>query len=278
MTGFPGMNKPRFVDVPLFAEEALWHELELTPKPGLVDKLNNGAHSDMDHALFVRSISAIAPWFRHFEQLGYEHANKPDPLQLGLLRPAGIACEQAMYKATGGINTHKGAIFALGLLCFAAGRLRGQQRPLIVSIICRQVRDICSGLVERELAAAPLANTAGERQYRQYRLTGARGEAESGFATIRDHVLPGWHQRQGDERLHHVLLQLMAVNQDSNLVSRGGMAGLNYVQNYAAMLLQNGWERRDLIEMDRCFIARRLSPGGSADLLSVTIVLGALLR
>lgn len=277
MTGFPGI-KPRFVNVPLFAEEALWQELELTPKPGLVDRLNSGSHDDMDYALFGRSISAIAPWFRQFELLGYEHAAQPDEVQLSLLRPMGIACERSMYAATGGINTHKGAIFALGLLCFAAGRLRGQQRPLIVQLLCRQVSDICRGLVARELAMERPASTAGERQYRRFALTGARGEAESGFATVRKYILPDWYQEKGAAHLHYVLLKLMAVNPDSNLVSRGGIDGLHYVQHYASRLLQGGWETRDLFEMDRCLIARRLSPGGSADLLSVAIVLGALLR
>ena len=112
MTGLLA-TKPRQADVPALAEAALWQELELTPKPGLVDKLNNGAHRDMDHALFVRSIAAITPWFSRFAELGSAHADKPAGEQLRLLRPMGLACEQAMYAATNGVNTHKGGIFAL---------------------------------------------------------------------------------------------------------------------------------------------------------------------
>lgn len=246
------------------AEEALWQELELTPKPGLVDKYNNGAHRDMDHALFVRSIAAITPWFSRFTELGEKHAHLPASEQLRMIRPMGIACEQAMYAATGGVNTHKGGIFALGLLCFAAGRL-GEVNP---QRLCSEVSDICRGLVERELAARSSQATAGERQFHQFGLTGARGEAESGFATVRK-ALSGWNRRH----LHALLLRLMAVNPDSNLVSRGGMNGLRYVQDYAHDLLENGWDEGALIAMDNALITRNLSPGGSADLLSVGWVL-----
>ena len=263
MTGLPA-TKFCAIEVPRLAEEALWQELELTPKPGLVDRLNNGAHHDMDHALFVRSITAITPWLSRFTELGSDYADQPAGEQLRLLRPMGIACEQAMYAATGGVNTHKGGIFALGLLCFAAGRVR----EVTASNLCREVGILCRGLVARELAGRSAAATAGERQFQQLGLTGARGEAESGFATVR-RVLPQWNGRQ----LHDLLLRLMAVNPDSNLVSRGGIHGLRYVQSYAQTLLANGWDRRRLLEMDRALIRRHLSPGGSADLLSVAWVL-----
>ncbi|HHG8774318.1 TPA: triphosphoribosyl-dephospho-CoA synthase CitG [Raoultella planticola] len=263
MTGLLA-TKFRAVDVPRLAQEALWQELELTPKPGLVDRLNSGSHRDMDHSLFVRSIAAVAPWFSRFAELGLAHAEEPAAGQLRRLRPMGMACEQAMYAATGGVNTHKGGIFALGLLCFAAGRLRN----VSAENLCAEVRLLCRGLVARELAGRRGSATAGERQFQQWGLTGARGEAESGFATVRS-VLPRWDGRQ----LHDLLLRLMAVNLDSNLVSRGGMDGLRYVQNYAQTLLANGWDRRQLLAMDRALIARHLSPGGSADLLSVGWVL-----
>ena len=148
MTGLLA-TKPRIADVPALAEAALWQELELTPKPGLVDKLNNGSHRDMDHALFARSIAAITPWFARFAELGNAHADKPADAQLRIIRPMGMACEQAMYAATNGVNTHKGGIFALGLLCFAAGRVNN----LSADSLCCEVGNICRGLVSRELAA-----------------------------------------------------------------------------------------------------------------------------
>lgn len=266
MTGLLA-TKLRPADVPALAEAALWQELELTPKPGLVDKLNNGAHRDMDHALFVRSIAAITPWFSRFAELGSAHADKPADEQLRVLRPMGMACEQAMYAATNGVNTHKGGIFALGLLCFAAGRVK----RVSADSLCCEVSNLCSGLVSRELAARSGQATAGERQYKLYGLTGARGEAESGFATVRK-ALAQWDGHS----LHDLLLRLMSVNQDSNLVSRGGIEGLRYVQGYARKLLAAGWDREALLRMDNTLIARNLSPGGSADLLSVGWVLAAI--
>lgn len=150
MTGLLA-TEPRPVDLPALAADALWQELELTPKPGLVDRLNNGSHRDMDHALFVRSIMAITPWFARFAELGEAHAAKPADRQLRILRPMGMACEQAMYAATGGVNTHKGGIFALGLLCFAAGRVKN----ISADSLCCEVSNICRGLVARQKAALP---------------------------------------------------------------------------------------------------------------------------
>ncbi|WP_407731597.1 triphosphoribosyl-dephospho-CoA synthase CitG [Pseudocitrobacter faecalis] len=262
--------KPRAINVASLAEEALWQELELTPKPGLVDKNNNGSHRDMNHALFVRSIQAISPWFARFEAAGREFAPRTDREQLALLRPIGIACEQAMLRVTHGVNTHKGGIFALGLLCFAAGRLAEKGMQMNALSLSTQVSEICQGMVQRELASRQSRATAGEKQFHQFGLTGARGEAESGFATVMRHVLPHWNSHS----MHEMLLRLMAVNPDSNLVSRGGMAGMRYVQNHAQQLLARGWQHDDLIDMDNQLIARNLSPGGSADLLSVAWVLG----
>jgi len=272
MAGLPA-TKPAVAFVPALAARALRQELDLTPKPGLVDSANSGAHRDMDYALFLASIDAITPWFARFEQAGFDHAHRPAAAQLRLIRPMGIACEQAMFAATDGVNTHKGGIFSLGLLSFAAGRLRGLGWQLSADALCNEVSAICRGLVARELAGRAQAITAGEKQFRDYGLTGARGEAEQGFITVRRAVLPFWQQEQGERRLHNALLRLMAVNRDSNLVSRGGLAGLRYVQDYAQQLLATGWEKDDLRQMDQALIERHLSPGGSADLLAVAYVL-----
>lgn len=267
---------PITVDVPALAAQALHLELSLTPKPGLVDRVNNGSHHDMDHALFLSSIAAITPWFTIFSQTGAKNAHKPAAAQLSLLRPAGLACEQAMFTATNGVNTHKGGIFSLGLLCFAAGRLQAQQQVLTADTLCQEVSAICQGLVDRELVSRPRAATAGEKQFRDYGLTGARGEAELGFITVRRAVLPYWHQEQGERRFQHALLRLMACNRDSNLVSRGGIEGMHYVQQYALTLLATHWDNDALYQMDKALIARHLSPGGSADLLAVSCVLAQL--
>lgn len=263
-------SPPAAGSLPARAVKALQEELLLTPKPGLVDTHNSGAHQDMDHALFTRSIKAISPWFDLFQQLGWEQANRPAAEQLATLRPAGLACEQAMFEATGGVNTHQGGIFSLGLLCCAAGRLIGRHQPVDCNTLCLEVSEICQGIVARELTTS---NSTSAHLYRTFSLSGARGEAESGFATVRQYILPYWYHDHGSRQRHHALLRLMAVNADTNLVSRGGLGGLHYVQQAARQLLNSAWDVIDIYKMDHDLIQRNLSPGGSADLLAVATVL-----
>ncbi|HEY0211354.1 triphosphoribosyl-dephospho-CoA synthase CitG [Acerihabitans sp.] len=262
----------------LLAAAALREEVMLTPKPGLVDRRNNGAHRDMDLPLFMASITAIAPWFGRFAACGERHADMPAEQALTVIRPVGHACEQAMFAATGGVNTHKGGIFSLGLLCAAAGRLTGRGRKLTRGALCAEVAAMCARLVATELAGCRRPATVGEHLYLRHGLTGARGEAAGGFATVRDHALPAWDRLQAaggdrDTALLHGLLVLMAHNRDTNLVSRGGLAGLGFVQGHARRLLAKGWRTQDLEIMDRALTRRNLSPGGSADLLAVMAVL-----
>lgn len=274
MINYARLDRSDSLEIVLLARQAMIDEVLLTPKPGLVDARNNGSHRDMDLCLFMRSIDAITPWFSRFWALGFRFSHRAESALLRLIRPVGIACEQAMFKATHGVNTHKGGIFSLGLLCTAAGWLSGRQEAVTLFSLCETVRLMTKGLVARELHGRQQANTAGERLFLQHGLTGARGEVESGFQLIRQHILPWWFsERCPQRRLHHALLCLMAVNPDTNLVSRGGMEGLRFVQLYAAQLLEDGWQLADLAKMDEALIARNLSPGGSADLLAVAQIL-----
>jgi len=263
-----------------YADWALLAELMLTPKPGLVDRRNCGAHRDMDIQTFLASARAIAPWWPRFVEIGSAWAHIPACDFLPLVRPAGVLCEQAMLQATNGVNTHKGAIFSLGLLCCAAGRLLAQRVTLTRDRLCTEVANICVGLVARELNGARAAQTAGERLFRRYGLTGARGEAAAGYALVRAVALPVYDRLRlsgvgEDVALLQVLLQLLAANGDTNLVSRGGLASLNYVRAYARKLLREGGALtpggvKKMAAFDDDLIARHLSPGGSADLLAVT--------
>ncbi|WP_343711091.1 triphosphoribosyl-dephospho-CoA synthase CitG [Kosakonia radicincitans] len=265
------------------AAEGMYREVILTPKPGLVDRHNNGSHIDMDFNLFMSSIAAIAPWFALFVAKGRQTAKQEPRQTLLAIRPVGLACEQAMFRATGGINTHKGGIFSLGLFCSAAGRLKGKGEAINRRALCREVSLICAGMVSRELKHNGDAKTKGEQLFRDYGFTGARGEAESGFATVRIHGLPVWENAinagySPEESLLRVLLSLMAHNPDTNILARGGLKGLRYAQRYAARILRikhftGNRFRQALLNMDKAFIARNLSPGGSADLLAVTWLL-----
>jgi triphosphoribosyl-dephospho-CoA synthase len=267
-----------------YADQALLAELMLTPKPGLVDRRNSGAHRDMDMQTFLASARAIAPWWPRFVEVGYACAHMPAGDFLPLVRPTGVLCEQAMLQATYGVNTHKGAIFSLGLLCAAAGRLLAHRIALNRERLCAEVAHICVGLVERELNGTRAAHTAGERIFKRYGLTGARGEAASGYALVRTVALPVYDRLRlggvGDDvALLQALLHLLAVNGDTNLVSRGGLASLEYVRDYARKLLRKGGVLvpdglNKMEAFDDELIARHLSPGGSADLLGVAWFLG----
>jgi len=272
MAGTVCSEHPVSTDIAALAAEALRREVWLTPKPGLVDSANNGSHSDMDLPLFLRSIDAITPWLHQFFTLGQQDFLQPSQGMLMRIRPTGLACEQAMFGATQGINTHKGGIFSLGLLCTAAGRLIGQCRLLTRNRLCAAVAAITQGLVERELQHCRQPVSAGERLFVAHGMTGARGEVQSGFLTLRRHVFPYWYQESHSERRSlNALLRLMAYNPDTNLVARGGLSGLHFVQDYARRLLNTGWQTEDLQQMDNALIARHLSPGGSADLLAIAI-------
>ncbi|MBP2309459.1 triphosphoribosyl-dephospho-CoA synthase CitG [Azospirillum melinis] len=259
------------------AHRSLLRELLLTPKPGLVDRRNCGSHRDMDLSSFLASARAIAPWFRRFFERGLEGCAVPADLFLAGIRADGMACERVMLHATGGVNTHKGSIFAFGLLCAAAGRLAGQGRALRREPLCAEVAAICAEVVG-ELRRPGEAGTAGEHLYRRHGLTGARGEAASGFATVRNHALPAFERlRPHGPRmaLHAALLELLAFNPDTNVVSRGGLAGLAFLQGEAMRLRRDGGVAAPdylhrLAALDDGAIRRNLSPGGSADLLAVT--------
>jgi triphosphoribosyl-dephospho-CoA synthase len=263
-----------------FADQALRTELMLTPKPGLVDQRNCGAHCDMDLGTFLASAEAMALWWSHFVKIGCACPDIPVGDFLGWVRPAGVGCEKVMLEATGGVNTHKGAIFALGLFCSAAGRLLARNIDLNRERLCSEVAWICAGLVDRELRGMQATISAGECSFRRYGMTGARGEAASGYAVVRAVALPVYDRLQrdgvsGTVALLQVLLHIMAVNGDTNLVSRGGLAGLNFVREHSGKLLREGGVLapdglRKIEAFDAELIRRHLSPGGSADLLAVT--------
>ncbi|NVO15303.1 MAG: triphosphoribosyl-dephospho-CoA synthase CitG [Rhodoplanes sp.] len=259
--------------------DALMREVRLTPKPGLVDLRNTGSHRDMDVSTFVASAAAIRPGLAGFVVLGAEIALAPAEAVLELARPAGMACERAMLAATGGVNTHKGSIFAFGLLLCAAGRLWALGLPLDADAVCAEVARITDGIVARELRRPGEPRTAGERLFQRHGLTGARGEAESGFATVRSGALPVLERalaagRDDESALAAAFLHLLEHNADTNLAARGGLAGLTWARAEAGRLARAGGidapDYRDRMRaLDDAFIARNLSPGGSADLLAV---------
>ncbi len=253
------------------ARAALEAEVALTPKPGLVDQRNNGAHDDMDLSLFLRSARTLEPWFCRFAEMGRQAPSslQPDQLFASLRRP-GRQAERDMYTATGGVNTHKGVVFSLGLLCAAGGRLCSSGQAVVSDALCQLAAEMTAGLCKREL---PM-------QGGKYGAAGARGEAESGFSTVRNISLPRLREYLRDrltleESCLRTLLHLMATVRDTNLLSRGGVRQAQWVRNQA-LWLSGHFSLDALMDFDDQMIRRSLSPGGCADLIAVTLFLWAI--
>ncbi|TFZ46632.1 triphosphoribosyl-dephospho-CoA synthase MdcB [Stenotrophomonas maltophilia] len=251
------------------AVASLHTELACAPKPGLVTPFDSGSHDDMDAGTFLRSLFALRHYFTAVAREGAAGA------PFAVLRAHGIAAEAAMLRATGGINTHRGAIFSLGLLVAASAACRRKQghapSGAQVCLAVRQWNDA--------LAAAPLnADSPGQRARTLHGVAGVREQAAAGYPILRELALPTLRHALGSglpahAALCHTLMQLIAQVDDLNLLHRGGADGLRWAQQQAAAFLSCGgafapdWHTR-LHGIGDAFAARRLSPGGSADLLA----------
>lgn len=264
---------------------ALLDEVCTTPKPGLVDRANNGSHRDMDIFTFNASAAALAPYWGRCFQIGQETAKVAPADTFQTLRTAGQAAERAMFAATGGINTHKGAIFTLGIICGAAGRLWTAEAPCRKpEIILAECASMASAAVETDFARlnGGHARTAGEKLYLAQGLTGVRGEAARGFPGVRDCALPALKEALNTGRSRNdagaiALLRLIARGTDTNMAARGGPERAKKAAEDCAQLLKHGPlpEMEELSRLDLEFIRENLSPGGCADLLAATLFLNS---
>lgn len=234
------------------AENALLAEVHFTPKPGLVDEANNGAHRDMDVPLFERSAHALRPCFEEFVRLGIQGASP------AALQQAGVRAEQAMFAATGGVNTHKGAIYSGALLLHAAGRLLSGEEE----------GDLCE--LAAQTAAAIPAPTGTHGAAVRAQCGGICTEAVSGYPTAQA-VL---RQLRQSGPLDALLLSMSRLD-DSTLWHRGGAEGAQLVRSRAADILAAPASEREARtrRLDAELIERNLSPGGSADLLAMAFFL-----
>jgi triphosphoribosyl-dephospho-CoA synthase len=256
---------------------ALREELETWPKPGLVSPRDPGAHGDMDVATFAASLRALRDYFPAAAAAGGAG------LPFAALRALGVRAEARMLAATGGVNTHRGAIFALGLLAAAAGRLAAAGAAIHPPALRETVRRAWAGPL-RALPAA--AGTHGAAVARRHRVGGARAEAIAGFPHLFEVALPAFEgalRRGADRRAAAVqaLLSTVAVLPDTNLLWRGGAAGLAFARAGARDFLRAGGVHRGGWEvgaraLHAALVSRRLSPGGSADLLAAALFVHAL--
>lgn len=259
---------------------ALREELHVSPKPGLVTPEGRGAHADMDAAKFAASVRALRGAFPALARAGMAR------LPFGTLRALGVCAEERMLEATGGVNTHRGAIFTLGLLAAAAGRLAGDGATIEAAALRDTVRRVYGRAILRELPRAPRSH--GSIALRRHGVGGARAEAAAGFPHLFEVALPELSEslRRGAGRRAasvQCLLSAVAVLPDTNLLYRGGAPGLAFARSAArAFLRAGGVHRRGWEEHARAlhsaFVARGLSPGGSADLLAAALFVHRLER
>lgn len=267
--------------VAALAVKSLLYEVCVTPKPGLVDRANAGAHRDMDIFTFVDSATALTPYFKACALKGARSGNLSPAQLFASLRYIGQCAETDMFGATGGVNTHKGAIYSMGLLCAAAGRLSasGSPTPEQLCLLCAEMagQQTANDLQKIECAGA---QTAGERIYVQYGIAGIRGEVAAGFPTVRDISLPVFRAMLAEGRSLNdagavALIYLMAQATDTNVISRAGVERQKALKESLCALLEKTPRPGlgVLKALDADFIAENISPGGCADLLAITLML-----
>ena len=289
------------------AVKALLDEAALFPKPGLVDPVSQGAHSDMDFTTLVRSAAALQQGFYECARIGYKSvapfsagvrpctsdsgisAAPAQPIAAAVrkrLRATGLALEKAMFAETHGVNTHKGAIFIFAYLLGAAGLLSGATQldgirsvMELTETLCAQVRVLAAGLCSEDMAGVSTKRTLthGEQVFLQYGCTGIRGEAEAGLPLVQRNVayLAGLtHLTQRDAYLY-TLLHIIAENKDTNVLFRAGSTALCDLQTRCASIVKSGATGATLYAavevLDVYCIERHISPGGSADIFAAVL-------
>lgn len=267
--------------VDALATAALIDEVNTTPKPGLVDLNNNGSHRDMEPDTFYRSARALCGFWGDCFTIGVDARTQPAAAAFDRLRQRGLEADSAMLAATGGVNTHKGAIFTLGTVCGAIGRLWSPEAPCRdPERIAAEAAALCRDAVEADFAAirargAP--RTAGERLYLEKSFAGIRGELAEGLPGVLKWGIPTLGNCLSEGMCRNdagvaALLHLIARGTDSNMLARGGEEQAAWAAEEAGRLLPRP-DREAVISLDQAYISRNLSPGGCADLLAVSYFL-----
>lgn len=310
---------------------ALLGEVYTTPKPGLVDLHDTGAHKDMDHDTFLRSTEAINPYLTEMFLSGFDGVSvlpvqapgfdpsvqysEPEKIFL-MIRLVGMNAERAMFQATGGVNTHKGIIFTMGILAAAAGMEYREEASFHVETILEKAGEMTRRILEKEFRemAARMPKTHGEILFHQYGEKGIRGQAQEGFPILRETAVPAMRKYSFDntekeqllfpemkrrgtvltdlfypgtenarkERENaanlQVLLEIMAVLNDTNVASRSSYEAAEIFRKRAQEILRMGGAFTQegmaaVIQWNADCIRDNISPGGAADILASAILL-----
>ena len=265
------------------ATRALKAELNTTPKPGLVDTHDSGAHRDMDHALMMCSIRALHPYFVQLATLGYDSTQLPAHNDIVSI---GLEAEKAMFKSTGGVNTYKGALFSMGLALTAATYIIGRGKVATTTHGKEYVPgDLLSAIIIQLANGFPdTSGTHGSRAKQLAQsgcsLKSALDNAREGYSQLFGEWLPFYETRiKGDDSYvkHKTLLRIMCDLDDTNIVYRTDYATMQQVKTQARHLLED-FSEAGIDDLNRDFVSRNISPGGSADMLALVVFLFGITR
>lgn len=254
---------------------ALLYEVVVNPKPGLVDPADTGSHDDMDVFTFIDSSIALAPYLTKAYKIGQDFSGDDLRIMFNSLRKEGVLAEKSMFKATQDVNTHKGAIFSLGIFVCAKS-YADQHRQNVYEVI----KQMCAGLSNRDLVQKKVqTNSEGEKQFKRYGIKGVREIAEGGYQVIEKQALPFLKQTTGtiNQRLMDTLIYLAGQTEDSTFIKRsGGLDKLTWLKQVSKKYLTlGGCKTKEgfqyLLDLNKTFKAENLSLGGCADLLIITI-------
>lgn len=268
------------------AHWAVVQEAMTTPKPGLVDAEGCGCHSDMSCQTLLVSASALSPFWHLQARTGL--GGTPPQDAMASLRAVGVEMDVAMFAATGGVNAHKGLIYCLSLLLYGVGYTIYRGEPLAAGTAAGFAAEAVKGCVESELypllqLKAERSLTNGEKLFLRHGVTGIRGEAENAFPSIVKGGLPELQRALADgiclnDAAICALLAIMEINEDSNVIHRGGFAFWNgeYKRMAAetrAVFRPGSGDYSPLTALESRFLPLGVSPGGAADLLACTLFL-----
>ena len=267
-------------NIATLATKALLYEVSISPKAGLVSRLSNGSHKDMNFYTFINSSLALHNYFLNCFDYGQEKLfSCPDFFKN--LRELGKVAEKEMYEATKGINTHKGTIFSMGILLAVLGVHLKENKKIDLKILSEKIKEMCKPLLN-ELEDADNISTYGEKAYKEYHLTGARGLAISGYEIV---LLDGINKLKNfcktldfETACILLLFYYMSVLDDTNIVNRASITTLKEVQILSKELFEENKKtlekesiKNSMSKLNDIFIEKNISAGGSADLLILTI-------
>lgn len=261
------------------AIQAMIYEVSCYPSPGLVSPVSCGAHKDMNFFTFIDSASVLNQYFMLFVQEGF--SDKSYKEIFNSIRKIGVKAEKDMFVKTKGINTHKGMLFQMGITCAAIGKAIYEKKSF--KYIQDIIKEMTAGIVEKELETLKKsdAHSHGEKLYLKYKTDGVRGEVERGIPTVFEFSLNFYKDNSElsiNDRLVHTLIGIMQICNDSTIIHRHSVEVLEEVKETAREIIEMGGMktakgREKINNICTEFIERNISPGGSADLLGITVFL-----